>query len=257
MFALASAAAVVLIALIFLFGDRIRFQDAERRTRWMSASGGASAAFVFVVLLPKLLAGQSKLAEAGDGGVATYLRHHSFLLALAGLLIFWALDRAVIVLVAGMIESRGRAPGRRLRRSAPVWGPLLYAQAIAFGSYTMLVGYLIAKLPGRDYSLLGLFSFAMALHFLAMSHSLRQELAEAFDRFERWLLASAIASGWALAQLTEITPWVLALSNSLFAGMLIFYVVRSEIPSPKEGHFIPLLLGAVGYSTLALVLEAL
>lgn len=97
----------------------------------------------------------------------------------------------------------------------------------------------------------------MTLHFLGMSLSLRHELAEAYDRFERWLLAAAILAGWALAQFTEITSWSLALWNSLFAGMIIFYVIRSEIPSPKHGRFLPLLLGAVGYSALALVIESL
>jgi hypothetical protein len=97
----------------------------------------------------------------------------------------------------------------------------------------------------------------MTLHFLTMSLSLRHELAEAYDRFERWLLAAAILAGWALAQFTEVASWALALWSSLFAGMIIFYVVRSEIPSPKDGHFLPLLLGAVGYSALALVIESL
>ena len=63
--------------------------------------------------------------------------------------------------------------------------------------------------------------------------------------------------GWALAQITEVPYWRLALWNSLFAGMLIFFVFRHEIPSPLEGRFVPLLLGAVGYSLLALVLELL
>ena len=64
-------------------------------------------------------------------------------------------------------------------------------------------------------------------------------------------------AGWALAQLTEVPYSSLALWNSLFAGMLIFFVIKSEIPSPRDGHFIPLLLGAVGYSALALVIESL
>ena len=76
-------------------------------------------------------------------------------------------------------------------------------------------------------------------------------------RFEQWLLAAAILAGWALAQFTEIASWSLALWNSLFAEMIIFYVIRSEIPSPKHGRFLPLLLGAVGYSALALVIESL
>ena len=258
MFALVSAVAVGLIALVFLFGNRIRFKDTEQRKRWISVAGGTSAAFVFVVLLPKLLVAQSTIQKVSESGILGYLIHHSFLLALVGLLVFWALDRMVFVLVQGMIDSlEHRSENRHPKSRIPLWRPLLYVQAVAFAAYTMLVGYLIAEWPSRDYATLGLFSLAMALHFLTMSLSLRHELAEAYDRFERWLLAVAILAGWALAQLTEVASWALALWSSLFAGMIIFYVVRSEIPSPKDGHFLPLLLGAVGFSALALVIELL
>ena len=46
MFDVASAAAASLIALVFLFGYRIRYRDAEREARWVSAVGGSSAARV-------------------------------------------------------------------------------------------------------------------------------------------------------------------------------------------------------------------
>ena len=45
--------------------------------------------------------------------------------------------------------------------------------------------------------------------------------------------------------------------NSLFAGMLMFFVLRHEVPSPKEGRFVPLFLGALGYAALALAIESL
>ena len=258
MFDVASAAAASLIALVFLFGYRIRYRDAEREARWVSAVGGSSAAFVFIILLPKLSAAHATLQNAASNGALGYLRSHSFLLGLIGLLLFWSFDRIVFVLVRGMLDSPEPPKWSRFSRSpGPLWQPLLYAQAVAFACYTMLVGYLVAESTSRDYPTLCLFSFAMALHVLAMSLALSHELGEAYVRFERWLFATAILAGWALAQLTEVPYSSLALWSSLFAGMLIFFVIRKEIPSPKDGHFIPLLLGAVGYSALALVVESL
>jgi hypothetical protein len=258
MFSLASAAAAALIALVFLFGNAVRFRDPERRERWLSAAGGASAAYVFVILLPKLAAAQTTLQGVGGDGILRYLSHHSFLLALAGLLLFWAFDRLVVVLVEGMIDSLGDDPGPRLTRShTPVWRPLLYAQAVAFASYTTLVGYLLGASAEASYAHLGLFTLAMALHFLAMSQGLKHELGAAYDHFERWLLAAAILAGWGLSQFIEIASAQLALWNSLFAGMLMFFVLRHEVPSPKEGRFVPLFLGALSYAALALAIEAL
>ena len=46
-------------------------------------------------------------------------------------------------------------------------------------------------------------------------------------RLERWLLAAALLSGWLLAQPTEIPYARVALWNSLFAGMLIYFVIKN------------------------------
>jgi hypothetical protein len=258
MFSAASAAAVSIIALVILLAPRIRFRNPEREAGWMSAVGGSSAAFVFIVLLPKLSAAHAALQQDAGTGMLAYLTSHSFVLGLIGLLLFWSLHRVVVVLVRRMVDSPERPQQNRFSRSqGPLWQPLLYAQAMAFACYAMLVGYLVAESPSRDYPTLGLFSLAMALHVLAMSLALSHELGEAFIRFERWLLAGAALTGWVLAQLTEVPYSILALWSSLFAGMLIFFVVKSEIPSPREGHFIPLLVGATGYSALALVIESL
>jgi hypothetical protein len=77
------------------------------------------------------------------------------------------------------------------------------------------------------------------------------------ERRERWLLAAAILAGWGLSQFAEISYAQLALWSSLFAGMLMFFVLRHEVPSPKEGRFVPLCLGALSYAALALAIEAL
>jgi hypothetical protein len=56
--------------------------------------------------------------------------------------------------------------------------------------------------------------------------------------------------GWLLAQLTEVPDVRVALWNSLFAGVLIYFVIKNEVPSPSKGLFMPLLFGALMYSVL-------
>jgi hypothetical protein len=255
---LASAAAVVLIALVFVIGHSVRSSDPARREFWFSAAGGASLAYVFVVLLPKLAAAQTKLQAITDEGLVGFLHHHAFLLALAGVILFWAFDRLVVVLVEGLIESLGdeREP-QRTRITGPLWRPILYAQAIGFASYAALVGYLLGSSGDSGSAAVGLFALAMALHFFGLAHELHHQLGEAYENFERWLLAAAVLIGWVVAQLTEIASTQLALWNSLFAGMLLFFVLRHEVPSPREGRFVPLLFGALAYSGLALAVEML
>ncbi len=258
MLELASLSAVGLVALATVFCGRIDSLEEARRDRWMSAAGGGSVAFIFVYLLPKLSTAQATLSSSADHGFFAYLNHHSFLLALAGLLTFWALERMVVVLVAGLVTSLKHSPGRspsRLR--IPTWSPLLYAQTLMFSAYAMLVGYLLVETASGDLRTLALYAVAMALHFLAMGLGLKHQVGDAYDRLERWLLVAALLIGWLLAQLTEVPYARVALWNSLFAGMLIYFVIKNEVPSPSRGRFKPLLLGALTYASLVQVAELL
>jgi hypothetical protein len=126
-----------------------------------------------------------------------------------------------------------------------------------FSAYAMLVGYLLVETAGGDLRTLALYSLAMALHFLAMGVSLKKQLGDAYDRLERWLLVAALLVGWLLAQLTEVPYLRVALWNSLFAGMLIYFVIKNEVPRPARGRFKPLLFGALAYATLVQVAELL
>ena len=53
MFALASLSAVVVLALVCIFGPRLRPSNGVQNESFRSVVGGTSAAYVFVVLLPK------------------------------------------------------------------------------------------------------------------------------------------------------------------------------------------------------------
>ncbi|HSG41183.1 MAG TPA: hypothetical protein VLE27_16205, partial [Thermoanaerobaculia bacterium] len=52
------------MALIHLFAGKLRFLNATPRSIWLSMSGGAAVAYVFLHLLPELAAGQANLEEA-------------------------------------------------------------------------------------------------------------------------------------------------------------------------------------------------
>ena len=255
---LPSLSAVGLVVLATLLCGQVDKLEPERRNFWKSAAGGTSAAFIFVVLFPKLVAAQAALTSGVDHGFFAYLNHHSSLIALVGLLTFWAFERKVVVLVARLATSLEESPGGSHSRSnTPVWSPLLYTQALMFSAYAGLVGYLIAETTGGDLRVLALYTLAMALHFLGLGLSLRYQIGEAYDHLERWLLAAALLFGWLLAQLTELSYVRVALLNSLFAGMLIYFVIKNEVPSPSKGRFKPLLYGAVGYSILVEVTTSL
>nr|MBA3950552.1 hypothetical protein [Rubrobacter sp.] len=100
MIALLSLALVAALAAVHLFSGRMRFLDVFPRSRWLSAAGGVSVAYVFVHLLPDLAEEQETVREA-VGESFTFIEYHVYLVALVGLATFYGLERAAKV-------SRGR-----------------------------------------------------------------------------------------------------------------------------------------------------
>jgi hypothetical protein len=90
---LLSLALVAALAAVHLFSGRIRFLSASPRSRWLSAAGGVSVAYVFVHLLPDLAEDQETVREAAGEGFS-FLEYHVYLVALMGLVAFYGLERA-------------------------------------------------------------------------------------------------------------------------------------------------------------------
>lgn len=81
------------LALVHLYAGKLRFLEGTPRSIWLSVAGGVSVAYVFVHLLPEVSEVQETLAEA-LGGTLGFLENHGYLVALAGLVVFYGLERA-------------------------------------------------------------------------------------------------------------------------------------------------------------------
>jgi hypothetical protein len=227
-------AAGVLSAVHLLVG-RLPFLDA-RSAIWKSTAGGIGISYAFLVLLPKLASAQVVLRAAADGGVYGFLEHHAYLVALAGLSLYYGLDIAA----EDVLRRRGWPAVARL---------LVVIQAAGFSGYFFLVGYLVGELPGWSPGLLGL-SVAMLVHFLAIDHGLRHKYGGLYDRVLRWVFMLTTMAGALLATTTEIRLTTLALLNSLFAGMLIIATIQEKVPSSRHALFGPFFAGAIGFGVL-------
>jgi hypothetical protein len=99
----------------------LRFLSASPRSRWLSAAGGVSVAYVFVHLLPDLAEEQETLREA-TGERFAFLEYHVYLVALVGPAAFYGLERA-----AKLSRGRGRVRGQGSRpgptSSGCTWAP--------------------------------------------------------------------------------------------------------------------------------------
>ena len=139
-----SLAAAALFGAVHLIAPRLRFLSVIPRSRWLSAAGGISVAYVFLHLLPEIAGGRAHLEDRLD------LERAIWLLALAGLTVFYGLERQV----RGLKRQRGDAR------------PVFWLHMASFAIYNFLIGYLTPHREDAGPVALFFYTLAIALHFL-------------------------------------------------------------------------------------------
>lgn len=227
----AVGAAALSMALVHLLSPKLTFLDETPRSRWLSAAGGISTAYVFVHLLPELAHHQ---AEAFSGAGAEI-----FLIALLGLVTFYGLER--------WAKSHSEADHRdRELRSSSFWLHLG-----AFSIYNLLIGYLLPeRLKDGGFGELSIYSFAMVLHFLVNDRGLYAHYGPRYLREGRWVLAVAPFAGLAVARMTELSSFTIGGLLAFVGGAVILNVMKEELPEERQSRFGAFALGAAVYAGL-------
>lgn len=241
---LVSMLAALGLAVVHLFSGRLHFLEGTPRNTWLSVAGGVSVAYVFVHLLPELAEGQEALAEALGESLAL-LESHMYLLSLAGLAVFYGLERA-----ASSSRRRKRKEAGEDRASNGVF----WLHISSFAVYNAVIGYLLLRREEGGPEELFLFSLAMALHFVVNDHGLREQHKSAYHRVGRWAISAAILLGWALGLLVEVPEFAIAAVTAFLAGGIVLNVLKEELPEERESRFWAFALGAALYATILLAL---
>jgi hypothetical protein len=237
-----TGAAALVLALIFLVGRHfhpLRWFTRDRRSL-VSFAGGMSAAYVFVRLMPEMHAARTVFAES----VALPLPHEGkaiYFLALIGFLGFYGLDR----LHAHLAHGPASHPPER--------GFAIHLGG--FAAYVALMSYLLVHSLEGTATEVWPYAAAIGAHFLALEHALHEEHADAWLRVGRWVLAAMCLLGWGLGWLFALPHHVLALLIAFVSGAVIMTSVVMELPSEKDGRFLPFLAGGVLYGLVLLPLE--
>jgi hypothetical protein len=236
-----TGAAALLFALIFLAGGRLHPLRAfvrDRRTM-ISFGAGMSVAYVFIHVMPEM----HDVRRAFAASVAWTLRFEGmgiYFLALVGFLVSYGLDH--------LREHLGEpeAPGEA--------GSAFWVHIGGFAVYVMLMAYLLVNDLEETRVTTLVFAVAIAFHFLSVDHALRIEHGAAYDRMGRYILAGMAMVGWGVGQLLVLPQHVLALAIAFVSGAIIMNSAIMELPSDKDGRFLPFLMGGVLYGLLLLPL---
>ncbi len=265
MLTIAGYIALIALAVVHVIAPSLRFLDGTPRSVWLSIAGGVSVAYVFVHLLPELAAGQQHVSRAmrsfsGEHrllGLA-FAERHVYLIALSGLATFYGLDKLAK-------RSRGQRPpgsegskggdastGSDLDPAASTTPAVFWIHIVSFSAYNGVIGYLLLHREVPGLASLTFFAVAMALHFLVTDFSLNEDHKRRYRSTGRWLLVVALAVGFALGMLTNISAASVAMLVAFLAGGVILNVLKEEVPKERQSRFSAFGAGILAYSVLLL-----
>ncbi|TWI50920.1 hypothetical protein IQ22_03619 [Pseudomonas duriflava] len=233
--------AALLLIMVHLLSNHLRFLNRLPRSRWLSMAGGVSVAYVFIHLLPELARGQV-LMEGAEIEPISFLEHHAYLLALSGLVVFYGIERII------------KAHRQRFPENTEPHQGVFWLHIATFACYNALIGYLLVHRETPELGSLLWFTIAMALHFLVNDFGLQNDHRALYRHKGRWVLAAAVAAGWILGILTEISELAVSALTALLAGSVILNVLKEELPEERQSRFGAFLVGAMGYAALLLIL---
>ncbi|HEY8611440.1 MAG TPA: hypothetical protein VIL69_09150 [Roseomonas sp.] len=225
------------LAAVHVFVGAMVFLEGVPRSRWLSAAGGASTAYIFLHLLPDLAAAHHR------DGVESEIRY--FLIALAGLIAFYGVERQV------RLARETPGPGDNEGRATAVF----WLHVGSFAVYNLIIGYLLLHRERAGIMELLFYGAAMGLHFLSNDYGMRLDHRHAYDRVARWILAPSVLLGWLVGWLVEVPRPAVDALFAFLAGGVVLNVMKEELPEERKSRFGAFLLGAVVYGGLLLTLE--
>jgi hypothetical protein len=211
-----SFAALLPMLVVDLFADRLVTIAPVRRRLLQSFAGGIAAAYVFLLILPKLAYQQALLEQAAsDWMLIEYFYHHAYFLALAGFVASYLMNV--------LADETNLSVPRNMRGVALVVG---------FGTYSALIGEMVAAQELRPIPL-ALFSMALTLHLVGLDLSIQGRLSRSWN-WMRVVLATCLFVGWLLGLVSTIPPAIHALVSAFLAGAIIILVVLIELPQKRR-----------------------
>jgi len=247
---IAALLAALALAAVHLFAPRLRSLTLVPRSRWLSAAGGVSVAYVFVHLLPELARGQVAIegerqaegaATPGPEPVLGFLEDHVYLVALVGLAVFYGVEKHSLASRRRNMEQTGRD---RTTDDA------FLLSITSFAIYNAVIGYLLLRSDMEELTQLALFTLALGVHFVINDFALSEHHRDAYHRVARWVIAAAILVGWAAGMAIDISERVIALVLAFIAGGVVLNVLKEELPGERLAQFWPFAGGALAYTVL-------
>jgi hypothetical protein len=218
--------------------DRAEALSGRTRRRLVSASAGASVAYVFIDVIPELAVQHRVVTETiGEAGLL-FAEQRVYVLALVSFVLFYGLEHLVL---ADREHREATGTSHDETRFFP-------AHLLAFSAYTVLIGDLLVERAGRGPLPLMIYALAMAVHFVIVGHTLSERFRGPYARWGRWVLAASVIAGWALGATAQISEVTFARLFAVLAGGVVITSVQGELQGTRQGRLWPFVVGALVFA---------
>lgn len=240
-----SGISVLILILVHVFVNKLNLSYIPR-SKWLSAAGGISVAYIFIHVLPELKEWQDHIEKSSAFSSMSFMQDHLYYFSLLGLTTFYGLER-----VAKKSKQSTRTPddGEKSENTNVFWVHML-----SFGIYNFLIGYLLVHREQKDLKSILFFTVAMAFHFMVNDYALLDHYREKYKHQGRWMVVGFIIIGWLIGVLLEIPETYIGIVFAFIAGGVILNVLKEELPEERESYFSAFLLGVIFYSALLLTI---
>ena len=242
----ASLVTALSFAAVLLFGWRPAAVLGASSRGFVSASAGATVAYVFVYLLPELSEAGAGFVEATKGQGLPLPEYRLYSVALAGFVVFYGLEH---LRVWSRQASAAGPEHRELRTFRLHIG--------GYAAYMVLVSVTMGEMASGVPIAFVLYAVAIGLHLFGTAGELAREHGERYQSAGRYVLAAAVLGGWAVGAFAPESPAAKFTLLGFVSGGVVMNSMIMELPREKNGRFWPFLIGAIGYALLLLVLARL
>ena len=231
-------------SLLHFFSKYMKFAGKIPRSKFLSLAAGVSVAYLFVHLLPELNKYQKVLSKELTNTVFGYIEHHIYLVAMAGLVLFYALEKKA------KIVKNQTEPAQSLAEVSGVF----WVHIGLFFVYNTIIGYLLLNQHFEQVSSLIFYFLALAVHFIANDWSLRRHHEEVYDQYGRLLLSFASLFGWILALFVEIGEFGVSVLFAFVSGGMILNIMKEELPEEQKSSISSFVIGSIVFTVLLLLI---
>jgi len=245
----------LLIALIFvgvhLGSHKIYGFSKKHKQSVLSLSGGIAASFVFLVLLPSLQNADPHLHAIFSNNplIIIFLEKAIFAVAFMGFMAFFALEYMAFKSRHTKLEENkqninnisAQKPVFYVHLGLIAWVSLIITYSLRFEVQTTGLGVI-------------LYTVALSLHFFISDRAMEEHYQKLYVKYGRYILAIIPILGWSLSVLFPERVSEAYVLLAFVAGVVLFNVIKDEIPSIGRGKPLWFFAGALFYSVILLMI---